>query len=156
MAPLGAVPWHWVGQRVNGVLGLALLRRAGDVHRSRVLSPSPTGSVGNITCSPGTLRCPTKSPRCFFSCGFPALLLGGGQAAERAVLCLQRGDRCCSHPLSLVSCTCRQHTSGKCLARASFPHSFVIFQAQMLRFHFRRGFPCPARGFSCEVRSDGV
>lgn len=45
-------------------------------------------------------------------------------------------------------------TCGKCLSHASTLHSVVIFASENdLCSHVHRGFPCPARGFSCNIVS---
>lgn len=150
-APLGAAPWHRVGQRVNGVGAGACSAVEGRGRAQEPVSSVPAAQdlLGTSLAARGCTALPKT--RVFSLRGFQLCSWEGDRQQSGAVLCPQRGDRCCSHHPFLVSCTCWQQTSWKRIARASFPRSFVIFQAKMLRFHFRRGFPCPARGFPCKA-----
>lgn len=91
----------------------------------------------------------------FFSYGFPALFPGGGAPSPSWGNALPApAGLWLFVPRDAGGGTYWLQTCGKCLSHASTLHSVVIFASENdLCFHVHRGFPCPARGFSCEIVS---
>lgn len=97
---------------------------------------------------------PLKTSSGFFSCGVPALLLGRGHPPQpgRRSACIRRivAFRMPSWWWWYLPAANFWERTPPCQP-PSLLHGFP--SENTLHFHACRGFPCPARGFSCEIGS---